>query len=139
MVVLGLKLLEQVERPVAQCLIASMPAIGEEHGDGSVDHEQVDGEGRQTLVVVCTLRSEGVVGGPILRDVGGEITLEVIHRLTFHQLTERRLALVIENGKLGYPDMRKILRPQSHESPHRAVNRRERELMGEIVVLVFYL
>ena len=139
MVVLGLELFEQVESPVAQSLVARVAPIGEEHGDGSVDHEQVDGEGRQTLVVVCTLRPEGVVGGPIIRDVGGEITLEVIHRLTFHQLTERRLALVIESGKLGYPDMRKILRPQSQEFPHRAVDRRERELMSEIFVFILNL
>ena len=59
--------------------------------------------------------------------------------LTFYELAQTRLLLIIEVGKLGDTDMREVLRTESEKAPHLKIHRFHRELMRQIEVFVTQL
>ena len=136
MVLLGAQLFEQVEGAVAELFLLAVAAHGEEHGDGRVDDEHVDGAGTQSLGVLRAERAEGVVGLPVGRDVGGEQRLQLVDGLAVDELAQTGTALVVEIGQLGQTDVGEVLRPQAEEVPLAGIHRLHRELMGQILVLV---
>ena len=113
-----------------------MATHGEEHGNGGVDDEQVDGAGTEPLGVLRAERAEGVVGLPVGRDVGGEQRLQLVDGLTVDELAQTGAALVVEIGQLGQTDVGEVLRPQAEEVPLAGIHRLHRELMGQILILV---
>ena len=59
--------------------------------------------------------------------------------LTFYELTQTRLLLIIKVGKLGDTDMWEVLRTESEKAPHLEIHRFHRELMRQIEVFVTQL
>ena len=64
---------------------------------------------------------------------------QLVQRLTLQQHTQSRLALIIEVGQLSNTNMGEVLRAQSQELPRFITHRFQRELMGQIEVLIAQL
>ena len=64
---------------------------------------------------------------------------QLVQRLTLQQHTQSRLALIIEVGQLSNTNMGEVLRAQSQELPRLITHRFQRELMGQIEVLIAQL
>ena len=69
MVVFRLKLFKEIESPVAQHLFLLVSAVGKQHGDSRIDHQQIDGPHGDMLLVAVAGRAKGVVGLPIGSDL----------------------------------------------------------------------
>ena len=113
-----------------------MAAVGEEHGDGGIDHEQVQRAVSQVLLRLRTGGAKGVVRLPVRGDVRREQLLQLLHRFAPHQLAQSCLLLIIEVCQLRDADMREVLRAQAEEAPQVEIHRFHREFMGQIEVLV---
>ena len=135
-IVLCLQLLEEVEGSVAEYFLRTMTAVGEEHRDNRVNHQQVQRTIAEMFLRLRTGGAEGVVRLPIGCDVRRDEFLQLVDGLTLHQATQSGFLLIIETGELRDADVREVLRTESEESPEVKVYRFHREFMGQIEIFV---
>src|SRR5574344_2054485 len=62
-----------------------------------------------------------------------------LYCITFHDLTDAAFGSIIQIRKLRYTNMGKVLRSQSQEPPHVAINLLQSEFMFQIQIFVFQL
>ena len=136
MVVFGLELFQQVESAVAEFFLGVMAAIGEEHGDGGVDHQQVQRCLRKVFPRLARRGAEGVVGLPIGRHIGLQHVLKLGYGRALQQLTESGPAAVVKLCQLREADVGEVLRTKPEEAPLRGVHGLEVELVLKIKILV---
>ena len=135
-VVLRLQLFQEVEGFVTEHLFTPMPSYGKEHGDGSVDHQQIERAVGEMFFVLVAGRAEGIVRLPIRSDMRTQQRLQFFDGLTFDELTQSCLPLVMEVSQLGDADMWEVLRTESEETPQFIIHRFHRELMGQIEIFI---
>ena len=110
-VLLRLQLFQQVEGAVAELFLLAVATNGEEHGDRGVDDDDVERFLRQVFLAVGARGTEGVVGLPVGRDVGGQQLVQLLHRLALQQFAQPGAPLVVEAGQLGDAYVWEVLRP----------------------------
>lgn len=120
---------------LAERVVALVAAIGKEHGNHTVDHDETLRTERERLVAATRWRRiKRVVSVPI---VGGTSEQELLHGRRVDAVDETgegETLLVVEDRQLGDADMREVLRTQPQELPLLDRYGCERELLPQIAV-----
>ena len=109
-VVLGGELIEQFKGTVAQLFRPLVTSVGEEKGDGRVDHQQLERLWGEAFRAACRRHSERVMRLPVGGDRCGEGCLQLVCGLAVEDPAESRAPFMVETGQLGDADIREVLR-----------------------------
>ena len=128
-IVLRFQLVEEVEGPLAELLVALVAAVSKEDGYHGVDEEQLERRGREPFLLFFARMTEGVVRLPIRCDGATEQFACRFHVVAIEQLAQSGPSLIEQIGQLSNANMRKILRTEPQKLPKLEVDRLKRKLV----------
>ena len=135
-IVLRFQLVEEVEGPLAEFLVALVAAVSKEDGYHGVDEEQLERRGREPFLLFFARMTEGVVRLPIRGDRAAEQFARRLHVVAVEQLAQSGPPLIEQIGQLSNANMWKILRTEPQKLPKLEVDGLERKLVLQVEILL---